>query len=1150
MNTTTDLKTILKQKILILDGAAGTYLQTLNLTAEHFGGEEYAGCNEKLVLSAPGVVTQLHEAYLEAGADIVETDTFGATSIVLEEYGLEDKVEEINVKAAELARRACEKYSTPEKPRFVAGSMGPTTKSLSLTEGFSFDEMAWAYREQSAALINGGCDYLLLETAMDTLNLKAGWAGIQQAFEDTGKTIPVAVSVTIESTKTMLAGQNIEALYTSIEHINPLYVGMNCATGPSKMKDDLRTLSNTASCAVSIVPNAGMPDENGKYNETPEAMAETITEYAQQGWLNIVGGCCGTTPEHIRAVAEAVKNIPPHKVEQKSVSRLSGIETLILEDEDRPYFVGERANVIGSRIFKNLIADEKFEEAAEVARKQVKAGAHIVDICVSNPDRDEKSDMITLLSRLKGLIKVPLMIDSLDKNVVESAFKLSQGKCVLNSINLENGEKTFEDLVPLVKKYGAAVIVGCIADKMALTAQDKLAVAIRSYELLTGKYGVAEEDIIFDPLVFPCGTGEEHYFGSGKETIEAVGLIKQQYPNCKTILGISNVSFGLPPAGREALNTVMIYHAVQSGLDLAIVNTEKLVRYASLTDEEKKRCDDLLWYNTENGNDPITNFVAYYREKDTTAVKTIDRSNLAIEEKLAINIIEGTKEYLTENLDEALQSIAPLDVINDPLMKAIEEVGERFKNNQLIVAEVLQSAEVMKAASEYLEGRMDKTDIRSRGTMLLATVSGDVHDIGKNLLKIIMENNGFKVIDLGIKCSSETIIEAYKKYDADFIGLSGLLVKSVQQMAITAADLKAAGISAPLLLGGAALSEAFVATKIAPEYDGPAVYSADAMSGLQAALKITDKAAYPQWLEEHKKRQASLREQAPQEKAQPHSSVPPQSESIAVDHSGTVAVPPYFENTVISMKPEDVWPYLNDPMIYTRHLGLKGPIEQKLRENDPKAIELKKKVDQLKQRVVDESIFQLKGVFQFFKARADGDSIVILDDKAEKEIERFTFPRQTTGDQLCLADFVAPDKTDSVCFFVVTCGKDVETLAQNLVDKGQYLDAQVLTALSYETVEAFAELLHKDIRQMWGIPDPEGLTLQNIFQAKYTGLRVSFGYPACPNLEDQQKLWKLLDPANKIDVTLTEEYLMKPQASISALVLHHPQARYFSVEGT
>ncbi len=1139
------LQTLFSQKIMVLDGAMGTSLQTLNLTAMDFGSEELNGCNEYLVVSKPEAILSVHASYLASGADIIETNTFGSTSIVLAEYGIQDRARELNVKAVDLARQACDRYSTPDKPRFVAGAMGPTTKSLSVTGGISFDDMAASYFEQALALIEAGADYLLLETALDTLNLKAGYSGILSAFEQVGYRIPLAISGTIETMGSMLAGQGVEALYASIEHMDLLYIGLNCATGPAFMRDHIRTLASVSLFPVAVAPNAGIPDGDGYYPEDPNSLAKILIEFMDAGWINMVGGCCGTTPAHIQRLSEAVQGRYPRIPQTERLSRLSGIESLILENEGRPYIIGERTNVIGSRAFKTLITEEKYEEAAEIARKQVKAGAHIIDVCLSNPDRDEIRDIILFLSFVVKLVKVPLMIDSQMPDVVEAAFKGIQGKCILNSVNLEDGEKSFQELLPLVKKYGASVVVGCIEGEMAVSAEDKLRVAIHSHDLLTTKYGISEEDIIFDPLVFPCGTGDKNYFGSGKETIEGVRLIKEKFPKCKTTLGISNISFGLPGAGREVLNSVFLYHCTKAGLDTAIVNSEKLVRFAQITEDEKKLCDDLLWYRTENGNDPVANFTAYFRHKVSVEVTPTDRSNLSIEEKIEINIVQGTKEFLFENLEEALLQWNPLGVINNPLMRAMDIVGRMFNNNELIVAEVLQSAEVMKAAVGYLEPKMEKSETNVRGTMLLATVKGDVHDIGKNLVQIILGNNGYKIIDLGIKCPPETLIEAFHTHSPTLIGLSGLLVKSAQQMVITAHDLKTAGITIPVLVGGAALTENFTVLRIAPEYGGTVVYCKDAMMGLNIANQLSDIEKAGLFTQAHLMRENELRT-TPQAPGR-GSSKREHKEKLIFDHSHPIARTPHFNDTIIQGDLREIWTYLNPQMLYGNHLGLKGNVKSLLEKKDEKLLKLVSKIETLQTRILNENLLTAKAHYRYLKVRAQENSIVIFDPETLKEWTRFTFPRQKEGLQLCLSDFVAPDRDDTICAFVVTCGDGVSQIAKRMMEEGDYFNSHALFSLALESAEAFSELLHTKIRAEWGIPDAPGTTLEDIFKLKYSGIRVSFGYPACPHLEDQKLLWDLMHPDRSIGVTLSEEFMMHPEASVSALVFHHPQARYFTV---
>src|SRR5512139_1013541 len=724
------LEQAIRERILVLDGATGTAIQAMNLTADDFGGPDLEGCNEHLVLTRPDA--------LEAGADLIETDSFGGTRIVLAEYGLQDKVHEINHAAARLAREVAEAYSTPDRPRFVAGSMGPGTRTISITENVTFDAVRRAYHEQTVGLAEGGADVLFLETQQDTLNVKASLLGIDDAFAQLGRTLPIVLSVSIETWGTMLAGQPIESLYVSVAHRDLFAIGLNCATGPDFMTDHLRTLSEVSRFPISCFPNAGLPDEEGRYNELPPMLAKKIERFCAEGWINIIGGCCGTTPEHIRMIAAIAAQYPPRKAQPPRRSVVSGLETLVVDQDTRPVIVGERTNVLGSKKFKQLIADGKIEEASEIGRLQVRRGAHVLDVCLQDPDRNETEDLTRFLETLVKKVKVPIMIDSTDPVALEAALARTQGKSIINSVNLEDGEERFERVVPLARRYGAALVVGCIdEDKQqaqAITRQRKLQIAQRAHDLLTRKYGVPAEDILFDALVFPVGTGDKNYVGSGVETIEGIRLIKENLPDCKTILGISNVSFGLPSAGREVLNSVFLYHCVQAGLDMAIVNAEKLERYPSIPEDERRLAEDLIWWR---GNDPIAAFSAHFR---TIAPKETveERRDLPLDERLALYIMEGSKDGLFADLDEALRERQPLEIVNGPLMAGMDEVGRLFGANEMIVAEVLQSAEAMKAAVAHLEPHMEKAETSVKGTILLATVKGDVHDIGKNLVDIIL----------------------------------------------------------------------------------------------------------------------------------------------------------------------------------------------------------------------------------------------------------------------------------------------------------------------------------------------------------------------------------------------------------------------------
>ncbi|MGM9926851.1 MAG: methionine synthase [Bacillus sp. (in: firmicutes)] len=1140
------LTSILKERILVLDGAMGTMIQDANLSAADFGGEEYEGCNEYLVLTSPETISRIHEEYLQAGADIIETNTFGGASIVLDEYNLGHLAYEINKKAAQIAKAATVKFSTEEKPRFAAGSIGPTTKTLSLTGGTTFDALRTAICEQVEGLIDGGVDLLIVETCQDMLNVKATYSGIQEAFAKKGVELPIIISGTIEPMGTTLAGQPIEAFYFSCEHMKPVAVGLNCATGPEFMTDHIRSLSQLAHTAISCYPNAGLPDEEGHYHESPASLASKVQQFAEKGWLNIIGGCCGTTPAHIQMMVKAVENIKPRAIPTETHNHaVSGTDSLLYDDSMRPLFVGERTNVIGSRKFKELIRERKFEQAAEIARAQVKKGAHVIDICLADPDDDELGNMREFVKEVVKKVKVPLVIDSTDDQVIEEALKYSQGKAIINSVNLEDGEEKFASVSALIHKYGGALVVGTIDEKgMAVTAVDKLRVAKRSYDLLVNKYGMNPKDIIYDPLVFPVGTGDEQYIGSALETVKGIQAIKEELPETLAILGISNVSFGLPPRGREILNAVFLYHCTKAGLDYAIVNTEKLERFASIPKEEVELAEKLLF---ETSDETLQQFTAFYRDKKVE--KKVDTKQLPLEERLALYIVEGTKEGLIPDLDEALaKGMAPLEIINGPLMAGMNEVGILFNDNQLIVAEVLQSAEVMKTSVSHLEQFMDKNESNnSKGKILLATVKGDVHDIGKNLVEIILANNGYEIVDLGIKVTAQQIIEAVETHQPSMIGLSGLLVKSAQQMVLTAQDLKSQNIETPIMVGGAALSRKFTDFKISPEYDGTVLYAKDAMEGLSLANIIHDEeksVVYIEELQEKRKRSLQL---AAQKQEKTKDAVQP----VVTVGQAEVKVPEDTKRHILLNYPlKTVMPYVNRQMLIGHHLGLKGKVETLLQQGDEKAHQLNDLVDEL-YGTLHQNDYSVNGVYQFFPAQSEGNKVIVYNPENQSEVlEVFDFPRQSEAPFLCLADFLKPvssGEMDYVGFFVVTAGKGIRQLSDQWKEQGEFLKSHAVQSIALETAEGLAERMHQIMRDKQGISDPIEMTMKERFAAKYTGQRFSFGYPACPNLEDQDKLFRLLKPED-IGVQLTDGHMMEPEASVSAIVFAHPEARYFNVD--
>ena len=928
---------------------------------------------------------------------------------------------------------------------------------------------------------------------------------------------------------------------------------------------------------MSCYPNAGLPDEEGKYLETPTTLAAQLEKFVNHGWLNLVGGCCGTTEKHIRAIAQMVEGKKPRiRPAEPHRAIYSGIETIEADDATRPLLVGERTNVIGSRLFKNLVGEEKWEEATEIARRQVKGGAHIVDVCLQSTERDEKKDIPVFYDKLIRKIKTPIMIDTTDPSAVEMALTYCQGKAIINSINLEDGEEKFQKVVPIAHEYGAAIVVGCIDEDQlqaqAFTRERKLAIAKRSYDLLTTKYGIAPEDIVFDPLVFPCATGDENYIGGAVETMEGIRLIKEALPDTRTILGISNVSFGLPPGAREVVNSVFLYYCTKAGLDLAIVNAEKLERFPSIPEHERRLAENLLFQHapkevpenhpqaellrnvprdwrqqTKEQKAALNQFhIAAIAEHFRTAAKKekVKKEDQPLDQRLANYIIEGTRDGLVEDLDrKRAEGTPPLDIINGPLMNGMAEVGRLFNANELIVAEVLQSAEAMKAAVSHLEQFMEKADISKRGKVILATVKGDVHDIGKNLVEIILKNNGFDVVNLGIKVPPEELIKAFQSHRPDAIGLSGLLVKSAQQMVITANDLKEAGIEVPLLVGGAALSAKFTEQKIAPSYSGTVCYAKDAMTGLRLMNELMDPAARERVIAEHANGNGVK-----------VTTTVKLVEKPSVTHSPKVrtdlpipAVASLERKVRVVPDLREVWSYINPFMLFGRHMGYRGNFEKDLAAREAKAVELFNEMEEVKNEAA--KFMKVRAVWQFFETEPDGDALHLFAPGTASPLHTWQFKRQKNGDQLCLSDYVlAPreGQRDHIAVFVVSAGEGIRDRAEAAKHEGYYFKSHGLQALAIEGAEACAEWLHRRIREDWGFPDSPEMTMAQRFTSRYRGKRYSFGYPACPDLEDQTGIWKLLRPED-IGVQLTEGFMMDPEASVSALVFQHPDCVYFSV---
>ncbi len=1106
----------LSEKILILDGAMGTRIQKLNLSSSDFGGILLEGCNEILNITRPDVISSIHLSYLEAGADIIETNSFGATPVVLKEYGIsEDKTIEINERSAKIAREAVDKY--PNESKFVAGSMGPTTKMLSLNDSIDFDFLSFAYYLQAKGLIKGGVDFLLLETCQDTCNIKAALLGIEKCFKEISLRIPIAISVTIENTGRMLAGQSLEALIASLSHLDLLFLGINCAIGISSMAKPMKIISEKSPFKSSCMPNAGLPDEDGNYLDTPEEMAKFAYDFAKNGWINLIGGCCGTDEKHISAIKKAVENIAPRKPKIINSSQVSHLDVVEISD-NKCIYIGERCNVIGSKKFKTLISEEKFEEAVSVGKAQVSKGAKILDICLSNPERNEKSDMLKFLPSLLKAIRVPIMIDSTDADVIEAALKKCQGKAIINSINLEDGKSKFEKIVLKAKTYGASIVVGLIDEKgMAVDVERKLEIATRSHEILVHEYGIKEENIFWDPLTFPCSSGDINYINSATHTINAIKVLKKEFPLTKTILGISNVSFGLPSLGRKALNSVFLHHAIKAGLNLAIVNVEQLVEYYSIPEKETVLSEKLLFSFDASA---LSEFKEYFGSKKEIVY---EKEKVPINEKVKMRLVLGDKSGLFEDLNELLKESTPLEIINGPLLSGMDEVGKLFNDNKLIVAEVLQSAEVMNAAIKYLRNFMPLNAKVFSGKILIATVKGDVHDIGKHLVDIIFSNNGFEVIDFGTKVSSESLIAGIKEQKADIVGLSGLLVRSAHEMISTLSDFSSANITVPVIVGGAALTQKFVSDKIKPKYIGKVYYAKNAMSGLKIAKSILNRENITD--SENLVYKKSVNE----EKLV--------SESTFIRSIKELPSPIDFERHIISGSPNslELWDFINKKSLFFRHLGLRSNTDSKYKK-------IADEVEFVRYKFAE--ILFPKAVYQFFKAISENNNINLYENNLK--IETLIFPREIKPPYRSIADYVSKDDFDSIALFAVTVGINVLEHANKLKNDGEFLHSHILLSLSIELAEAMAEYVHKKIREYWGFPDTDSISTLELIKGHYRGKRYSFGMSACPQLNEQTKILKLLR-AEEIGISLTENFMMVPESSTSGVVVHHPDAKYFSI---
>jgi 5-methyltetrahydrofolate--homocysteine methyltransferase len=1154
-----DFLQTVRDRVVVYDGAMGTNIQVRNPSVDDFWGKE--GCNEILVLSRPDIIKDIHAAFFSVGCDVVETDTFGGARVVLAEYDLQDKVREINVAAAKIAKEVAQQFSTKDKPRFVAGSLGPTTKLPSLGH-IKFDDMALAFEEQAAGLIEGGVDVLLIETSQDLLQAKAALAGVFDAMRKAGKRLPVTMQVTLEATGTMLLGTEIGAALTALEPYDVDVIGLNCATGPVEMNDAVRYLGLNSTKYISVLPNAGLPQNEGGhavYKLTPEELAKYHKHFVADYGVRIVGGCCGTKPEHLKAVVDAVGGVEPAKREVKATGAASSAYTSVpLDLEPKPLIIAEEMNTT-TRVehFRNLVRGKKYDDILALAKKLANEGSHMLDLCCAIVGEDEKGYISSILEKVATRVPAPILVDSTEADVVEEALKRIPGKAIINSINLEDGEKRTSKVLPMAKRYGAAVIALTIDEEgMALTADKKVAIAHRIFDLATQKYGIRPVDIIFDALTLPISTGQDEYRSAGVETLNAVKRIKQELPEVKTVLGVSNISFGLDVYPRRVLNSVFMHEAVDNGLDMAIVNYSKIYPLYKIPHEEVELARKLIYRDTSNG-DPLQVYMQHFAgtKGKPQAQTTAHVETLSVEDKLKYAIINGEKSVgdgarkksLEELLEEALLQYTPLELINTVLLDGMKTVGDLFGARKMQLPSVLDSAAVMKAAVAYLEPKMEKKAGSQKGTIVLATVKGDVHDIGKNLVDIILSNNGYKVVNLGIKQPGDVIIHAAQEHSADAIGLSGLLVKSTLEMKYVIQDLERQKLEYPVICGGAALTRKYVEDDLRREYSNAVFYAEDAFAGLHV---MEDLAA------EDGKRDGRLREGRTVKEYAKAAAVDEETGPVFAERSPVVGdapsipEPPFWGVRVQKdYGLREIFNYINDTALFKNQWQLKtASQEDYARLVEEKYRPIKKK---LEEDVLASSLFEPKVVYGYFPAQAEGnDLIVYTPEDQSKEILRFTFPRQKEGRKLAISDFFAPKssgKMDVLGLSLVTIGARASVETQRLFEGGEYTRYLYLHGLSVETAEALAEYHHKKMREEVGIAGLDSPHIRDLFHQKYQGSRYSFGYPACPNLEDQTKLFRLLDPEENVGVRLTSGFLLDPEQSTSAIVVHHPAAKYFVV---
>jgi 5-methyltetrahydrofolate--homocysteine methyltransferase len=1146
-----DFLSALRERVLVFDGAMGTMLQAANLTLDDYQGKE--GCSEILCVSRPDVVRGIHAAYLEAGADAVETNSFGASAIVLGEYDMADRVVELNRVAARLAREVADDFEADGRPRWVAGSMGPGTKLPTLGHT-TYGVLRGTYTDQALGLLEGGADVLIVETCQDLLQVKAAVAGAFAGMRRSGRRVPLLVQVTVETTGQMLLGSDIAAALTAIEPLGADVVGMNCATGPAEMGEHLRHLSQHARTPLSCQPNAGLPELRAgrpHYPLTPSQLAQAHDRFIAEFGVNVVGGCCGTTPEHIRELVDAVGGRQPAHRRPSHEPAVASLYQSVPLDQDTTYLtVGERCNANGSRKFRDLMLAGDLDGLVGIAKEQVREGAHVLDVCVDYVGRDGVPDMDALVQRLAQQSTAPIMLDSTQADVIQAGLERLGGRAIINSVNLEDGEARMAAVCPLAREFGAAVVALLIDEEgQARDTEWKLRVAHRIHDLATRRYGLEPEDLLFDALTFPLGSGQEDLRGDAVATLEAIRRIKAELPGARTILGVSNVSFGLSPAARQVLNSVFLHEAREAGLDAAIVSPAKILPMHRIEDEPRQVALDLIYDRRRQGYDPLQRFMALFEGKEATRTASAeDLAALPVDERLRCRIVDGVREGLEADLQEAMRARSPLAIINEVLLDGMKTVGDLFGAGEMQLPFVLQSAEVMKAAVALLEPHMERADQGGKGTVVLATVKGDVHDIGKNLVDIILTNNGYVVHNLGIKQPIAAIIDKAEEIAADAIGMSGLLVKSTVVMRENLEELNARGLARfPVLLGGAALNRTYVEGDLRQVYKGRVFYCRDAFAGLHMMDQLREE------------RQQGVRpdKEAPRAPRVPRtaprgpSPAPPATDDVArSDVRLDVPVPtaPFLgESRIVKGIPvREIATYLNESALFRGQWQLR-PSGGKEGWRRLLEAEARPRLRALLDQSIAEQVLRPAVVYGYFPCNAQGNDLIVWREDGSEWV-RFSFPRQRRDQRLCIADFFRPvdsGERDVVAFHVVTMGLEASEATGRLFAADRYREYLELHGITVEMAEALAEYWHKRIREELGIAGDDAGDLEALFDQGYRGARYSFGYPACPDLEQQAKIFELLEPA-RIGVELSEEYQLHPEQSTSAIIVHHPEAKYFN----